>query len=129
MKHSCGVCDRVFNNRDAVIKISRAVVHNANAAYIGLDESFDDEDIIHSDCLNHYAGDTQTVVEIEYPKVANTISDQVPSGQEDKITNTVGCLKNMGVSHNEAEKEVKKMLDKNPSLTTQEILCSFPYGV
>lgn len=127
MKHLCSICEKVFRNRDAVIKISNAMVYNADSAYIGLEESFNDEDIIHSGCLKGYAGHTDPIMEIEHPEVANPISDQVPLEQEDKVTNTIGCLKNMGVPHAEAEREVKKSLQENPSLTTQEMICQFPY--
>ncbi len=128
MKHACSVCSEFFKNRDTVIKMSHAIICNANAAYIGLDESLDDEDIIHLDCLGHYANDSrsQAVVEIERPKVANPISEPV---RNDQIENSVTALKGFGVSGTDAIKGVEKMLGENPHLTTQEILCGFPYGV
>jgi len=126
MKHACSVCNKFFQNRDAVIKISHATISNSNAAYVRLDECFDDEDIIHSDCLVNYADGVETVVEIERPKVANPISEPV---RNDKIQNSVTALKGFGVSDVDATKGVEKMLGENPGLTTQEILCGFPYGV
>ncbi len=132
MKHACSVCNKFFQNRDTVIKMSPATVYNSHAAYIGLDESVCDEDIIHSDCLPNYTNGVEATMEIERPEVANPISDPVQvslSDQEDKITNAIGALKNMSVSSSDAENGVRKLLNENPNLTTQEILCGFPYGV
>lgn len=144
MKHVCSICNKVFKKRDAVIKISPAVIENANAAYISLDESFDDEDIIHSNCLRNYIETEKPSENIEISEdteIMNRVTEFDPRAlkavianssiepiRNDQVDNAIAGLKTLGVSHTKATDGVEKMLKENPNLKTQEILTKFPYG-
>ena len=129
MRHACSVCDKFFQNRDVVTKISNAMVCNPDSVYIGLEEAFDAEDIIHTECLKGYIGCADVIVEVERPEVASPITMPVQTQSDDRIENALAGLKNFGISQSRAVEGVEKMLSENPNLTTQEILCGFPYGV
>ncbi len=133
MKHLCSVCEKIFKNRDMVTKISNMMVCNPDSVYIGLEESFDSEDIIHTECLKGYIG----CADVERLEVANLtmeqvltppITPQVQTQSDDKIENTIAGLINFGVSKSWATEGVTKMLAENPGLSTQDILSKFPYG-
>lgn len=128
MKHLCSVCEKIFKNRDVVTKISNAMVCNPDSVYIGLEELFDAEDIIHTKCLKGYIGCTDVIIEAECPEAANTIKSQIQTQSDDRIENTIAGLKAFGVLHSHAVKGVEKMLEKNPDLTTEDMLSRFDYG-
>ncbi len=128
MKHLCSVCERVFKSRDVVTKISNAMVCNPNSVYIGLEESFDDEDIVHTECLKGYIGCADVIVEAEHPEVASPITTPVQTQSDDRVQNALAGLKNFGVSHSRAVEGVEKILAENPDLSTADIISRFPYG-
>ncbi len=128
MKHLCSVCEKVFKTKDVVTKISNAMVCNPNSVYIGLEESFDNEDIVHTECLKGYIGCADVIVEAEHPEVASPITTLVQTQSDDKVENTITGLKNLGVSHSRATEGITKMLAENPDLSTQDMMSQFNYG-
>lgn len=124
MKHLCDVCKKIFKSKDVVTKISNAMVCNPDSVYIGLEESFDSEEIIHTECLKGYIG----CADVEHPEVANPITTLVQTQSDDKTENAIAGLKNFGISHSRATEGVEKMLAENPELTTADLLSQFDYG-
>ena len=124
VKHLCSVCEKVFKSRDMVTKISNVMVCNPDSVYIGLEESFDAEEIIHTECLKGYIG----CADVERPEVANPIIPIVQTQPDDRVENTITGLKNLGVSHSRATEGITKMLAENPDLTTQDMMSQFDYG-
>lgn len=128
VKHLCSVCEKIFKNRDVVTKISNVMVCNPDSVYIGLEESFDAEEIIHTECLKGYIGCADVIVEAERPQVANPTTPQIQTVSDDRIENAVMGLKNFGVTHSRAIEGVEKLLAESPDLTTEDILSRFDYG-
>lgn len=128
MKHLCSVCEKIFKSRDMVTKISNVMVCNPDSVYIGLEESFDSEEIIHTECLKGYIGCADVVTETERPEVANPRIPIVQTQSDDKTENAIAGLKNFGISHSRATEGVEKMLTENPELTTADLLSQFDYG-
>ncbi len=128
VKHLCSVCEKIFKSKDVVTKISNAMVCNPDSVYIGLEESFDAEDIIHTECLKGYIGCVDVIVEAERPEVANARMPLIQPQSDNKVENTITGLKNLGVSHSRATEGIEKMLAENPDLTTQDMMSQFNYG-